>query len=120
MREERSDVGDRLADARQHRMAVARVMDGGREHILDLERAVVGKQRHVAGEDARHHGREEARARHEVEPELASVMRDGRALRRHALRAQHLRLAGARRIKDRRQIAARPAKLRLEDLQHQA
>ena len=86
--EELLDVADRVADLRQHRIAVARVADREAQHLVQRQRPVVAEHRHPAAERAGHDGCERPRSRHELEPELVAVALDRRGARRRPLRAE--------------------------------
>ena len=99
-------------------MAVLGVTDRRRQHVGDRHGAVVAQQHHPGLEGAGHAGREQAGAGHEIEA-FAAIMRDGGAGRRHALAADHFRLAALDVMDDDRHIAARPVEMRLDHLQRE-
>ena len=110
--------GDRGIGALEQRMAVLRVADRRRQHVGKRHGAVVAQQHHPGLERAGHAGGEQPGAGHEIEA-FAAVMRDGGAGRRHALAADHLRLAAAHVVENDRHVAARPVEMRLDHLQRE-
>ncbi len=99
-------------------MAVLRVADRRRQHVGKRHGAVVAQQQHPGFERAGHAGGEQPGAGHEIEA-LAAVMRDGGAGRRHALAADHFRLAAPHVVENDRHVAARPVEMRLDHLQRE-
>ena len=112
----RNDGAD---DARHQRKAVLGVADRIGEHVARLERAVVAQQQHPAVERAGHDGGQQSGAGHLLEAHRGEA-RDGRVGRKRSLSADHLRRVRAGAQHDRRQFAARPVEVRLDDLQHEA
>ena len=109
------DGGVRALD---QRMAMAGVIDRGRQHVGEPHGAVVAQQQHPGVEHARHAGGKQAGARHHVEAAPA-VMGDGGRGRRRTLPADHLDLALAHVVQDDRNVAARPVEMRLDHLQRE-
>ena len=108
----------RRGDARQDRVAVARIVDGRAHHIGDLHRAVVAQQQHPAVEGAGDHRGQEPGAGNEVDAQPL-VMLDRGARRGRTLTADHFHLAGLGGPEDHRQIARRTVEMRLDHLQDQ-
>ena len=79
--------------ALHQRMAVLGVADGRLQHVAQAHGAVVAQHQHVGLEGAGNAGRQQPRARHDVEAEVVAIVRDGGAGRRRALAADDLRLA---------------------------
>ena len=100
-------------------IAVLRVADREAQHVAERQRAVVAQHREPAAERAGHDRGERAGARHEREPELVAVALDRRRARRRPLRAEHDGLAAGR-PEQRRQVAAGPVQVRLDDLEREA
>ena len=96
--EQRPHPLDGGADSRHQRIAAPRERDRGPQHLGQRQRAVVAQQQHPGVERARHHRRQQPRARHQIEPEIA-IRRDGRGLRCRALAADHLAPRPARRCR---------------------
>ena len=99
--------GDGGIGALHQRVAVARIGDGGRQHVGQPHGAVVAQHRHPGIEHAGDAGSEQAGAGHHVEAE-AAVMGYCCAGRRRALAADHLDAALARVMDDDGDIAAGP------------
>ena len=81
---------------------------------------MLAQQRDPAAEGAGHDRRQRPGAGNEREPELVAVALDRRCPRRRALRAEDERALASRRPEERRQVAARPVQVRLDDLQREA
>ena len=116
--EELFDRGDRGAGALDQRMALAGVIDRGRQHLGQIHGAVVAQHDHPGVEHARHAGGKQPGARHHVEPEAAE-MRDGGGGRRRPLAADDLDLALAHVVHDHRHVAAGTVQMRFHHLQRE-
>ena len=82
--EEVGKARDRGGDARQHRMAVAGVVNGGFQDVAERQSPVIAQHQHPGVEGAGHDRGEKARAGDEVEP-LIPVVGDRRPGGRDAL-----------------------------------
>ena len=100
-------------------MAAPRVAERRLQHVAKPHGAVVAQDHHVSFERAGNARREKAGARHDVEAEMAAVVRNRRTSRRRPLPADDLRRAFLRIIDDDRHVAARTTKVRLYDLQRE-
>jgi hypothetical protein len=80
---------------------------------------VLAQHRDPAAERAGHDGGERPRARDELEPELVAIALDRRRTGCRPLGAEDERAIAPRRPQQRREVAARPVQVRLDDLQRQ-
>ena len=116
---ERRDRADGGAGALYQRVAVLGVADGRLQHVAQTQRAVVAQHHHEGLERARDAGRQQPGARHDVEAQMAAVVRDRCACRRRPLAADHLGRRTPRLAEHHRHVAARPAQVRLDHLQRE-
>ena len=113
------DPGDRPADRRHDREALLRVADRELEHVGEPPGAEFAQHQQPSVESTRDDGGQEARARDEVEVELAEAL-DRRCRRRCPLAADDQHLVAVGGVDDRRQVAGRAVQVRLDDLEHEA
>ena len=104
--------------ALNQRIAIARVSDGGLQHVAQFHGAVVPQQQHPGLKRAGNAGREQAGAGHHLQA-FAAIMRDGRFRGRRALAADHLDLCALHVMHDDRHIAAGAVQMRLDHLQRE-
>jgi hypothetical protein len=107
---------DGLDDPRHHRHAVLRIADRRLEQLCQGHRAVVAQHQHPGVEGPGDAGRQQPRARDDLQAQ-PPVMFDGCAGGRRSLAADHLRLAGLRGMLDQRHVACRPVQVRFRHLQ---
>ena len=96
--EQLGDRHDRVADAADQRVAVLGITERRLDQLGERHRAVIARQPRPGVERARHGRGQQPGAGDQIEAE-APVMRDRRALRRHALAADHLGSAGSSRCR---------------------
>src|SRR5579885_3321206 len=110
---------DRGRDARDRRIAAARIVDRGRQHVLDAHGAELREELQPGAEGAGNDGRQQTGAGHEVEPELLEAL-DGGGGGCHALAADRLDPAPLHAPRQDRHLAAGSVQMRLHDLEHEA
>ncbi len=98
------------------RIAVLGVADRELEDILQAPGSELAEEEEPAAEGPRDARREHAGSRDQVVPELMEPL-DRRGRRSDALTTQHQRFAAIGRPEDRRNLAAGPVQVRLDDLE---
>ena len=86
------DRADGDACPLHQRVAVLGIGDGRLQHVAQAHGAVVAQHQHEGFERAGDAGRQQAGAGHDVETQMAAVVRDGRACGRRPLAADDLGL----------------------------
>jgi hypothetical protein len=114
------DRRDRGGDPRHQREAGSRISERGFEHIGQRHRAVVAQQEEPPVPRPGHAGGQQPGARHDRQTQLVAKVCGGGRGRRDALRAQHTGRGIASGDEDRGKVAPWSAKVRLDNLQHEA
>ena len=100
----------------QQGMAAACIGNGRRQDIAQAHRSVIAQQEHIGVERAGDAGRQQSRARHHVQAEVAEC-RERRRGRRRPLAADDLRPPLLHGVDHDRHVAAGSVEMRLHDLQ---